>query len=885
MTSKEKLCAAACCREIPLACTARCKSMRPEHARFRGNGYETEARITDSGRLDIKLQEDQTAVANFLESMASQKPDTSSRLFPAPDDLQFPVKLNIVMHVVGSRGDVQPFIVLGKALQQHGHRVRLATHLIFQDFVKGHGLEFFNIGGDPTELMSFMVQNPKLFPKMDTLFHGAIGRRRQEIRRIIGGCWRSCFEAGEGIDLLCDAPLTAPPFVADVIIANPPSFAHIHCAEKFGIPLHLMFTMPWSPTQAFPHPLANIHSFTTKPSVAKVASYAVTEMVIWQGLGDLQNEFRRFELGLEPLDAIRAPSLIHRLQIPFTYMWSPALLPKPDDWRSHIDVTGFNFLAAASDYEPPSDLLAFLESGPTPIYIGFGSIVVDDPDSLTDTILAAVQLTGRRALISQGWGGLGAESFQHPDIFLLGSCPHDWLFQHVSCVIHHGGAGTTAIGLAMGRPTAIVPFFGDQPFWGALVAVNKAGPWPIPFRELTPTRLAEAIHKCLEPATIAKAEQLSQSIRSEDGAKQGVASFHRQLKLSRIRCSLCPDQPAVWRVRKTKILLSPLAASVLVRGGHLEPHDVKLYHSKYYDTNTDPRGPFYASAQGIAGAVGNFITGIVSIPMHMVQGISQPKRSRFADGFGLPTCSERAAAIHAARDDSGEAIGVDHEISGTEEVGDNLKAQPSDGATSSISTSSSQDGPTMAKQSAASSLLSNSSYTGRRVMNWAIEIPSGLTLLLSQGFHDAPRWYHDRTVKDTPVAHDIRSGLKAAGKEFWQSWYDGISGLVTQPQSGWKQGGVADIAKGVGKGVGGVLLKPQAGLWGLIGYPLNGVSRSIEKSYGANRQDYIILSRIRQGDADSAAASAEEKTEILRRWRVLQLQASKGHSEKQPGSG
>lgn len=88
-----------------------------------------------------------------------------------------------------------------------------------------------------------MVHNPKLIPKMDALFHGAIGRRRQEIRKIIGGCWRSCIEAGEGLSLLCDAPLTAPPFVADAIIANPPSFAHIHCAEKLGIPLHLMFTL------------------------------------------------------------------------------------------------------------------------------------------------------------------------------------------------------------------------------------------------------------------------------------------------------------------------------------------------------------------------------------------------------------------------------------------------------------------------------------------------------------------------------------------------------------------------------------------------------------------------------------------------------------------
>lgn len=197
----------------------------------------------DSGRFDIDLEEDEPRVAGFLECLASQKPDITRRTVPAPEDLKLPIKLSIVIHVVGSRGDVQPFVVLGKALKEYGHRVRLATHLTFRDFVKQHGLEFFDIGGDPAELMSFMVHNPKLIPKMDTLFHGAIGRRRHEIRRIIGGCWRSCFEAGEGLDLLSDAPLTAPPFVADVIIANPPSFAHIHCAEKLGIPLHLMFTL------------------------------------------------------------------------------------------------------------------------------------------------------------------------------------------------------------------------------------------------------------------------------------------------------------------------------------------------------------------------------------------------------------------------------------------------------------------------------------------------------------------------------------------------------------------------------------------------------------------------------------------------------------------
>ena len=79
--------------------------------------------------------------------------------------------------------------------------------------------------------------------------------------------------------------------------------------------------MPWSPTQSFPHPLANVRSQNTKPSVANFASYGIVEVMMWEGLGDLINQFRKKELGLDPLDAIRAPSMIHRLHIPYTYLW------------------------------------------------------------------------------------------------------------------------------------------------------------------------------------------------------------------------------------------------------------------------------------------------------------------------------------------------------------------------------------------------------------------------------------------------------------------------------------------------------------------------------------------------------------------------------------
>ena len=103
----------------------------------------------------------------------------------------------------------------------------------------------------------------------------------------------------------------------------------------------------------------------------------------------------------------------------------------------------------------------FLEGGSTPIYIGFGSIVVEDPEKLTEIIVEACHAAGVRAIVSHGWSNLGVSAEPDPNILYINDCPHEWLFKHVSMVVHHGGAGTTACGLANGRPTVIVPFFGE----------------------------------------------------------------------------------------------------------------------------------------------------------------------------------------------------------------------------------------------------------------------------------------------------------------------------------------------------------------------------------------------------------------------------------------
>lgn len=139
------------------------------------------------------------------------------------------------------------------------------------------------------------------------------------------------------------------------------------------------------------------------------------------------------------------------------------MIPKPDDWGTHISVSGFYFLPA-SDYTPPAKLRIFPNKGAPPIYIGFGSIVVEDSKSLTKLLVEAVRRAGVRAIISTGRSGLG-DLMMPPEILFVADCPHDWIFERVSCVVHHGGAGTTAAAVAAGKPSVVVPFFGDQLFW------------------------------------------------------------------------------------------------------------------------------------------------------------------------------------------------------------------------------------------------------------------------------------------------------------------------------------------------------------------------------------------------------------------------------------
>ncbi|XP_004506587.1 sterol 3-beta-glucosyltransferase UGT80A2 [Cicer arietinum] len=446
-------------------------------------------------------------------------------------DLDYIPPLNIVMLIVGTRGDVQPFVAIGKRLQDYGHRVRLATHSNFKEFVLTAGLEFYPLGGDPKVLAGYMVKNKGFLPSGPS----DIPTQRNQMKEIINSLLPACKEAD--ID-------SGVPFKADAIIANPPAYGHTHVAEALKIPIHIFFTMPWTPTAEFPHPLSRV-----KQPAGYRLSYQIVDSLIWLGIRDMINDLRKKKLKLRPVTYLSG-SQGSETDIPHAYIWSPHLVPKPKDWGPKIDVVGFCFLDLASNYEPPEPLVKWLEDGDKPIYIGFGSLPVQDPKKMTEIIVEALETTGQRGIINKGWGGLGNLTEPKDSIYLLDNIPHDWLFLHCKAVVHHGGAGTTAAGLKASCPTTIVPFFGDQPFWGERVHARGVGPPPIPVDEFSLPKLTDAINFMLDPKVKDRAIELAKAMENEDGVTGAVKAFFKQLPQKKTDTDTDPPSSSIFSISR-----------------------------------------------------------------------------------------------------------------------------------------------------------------------------------------------------------------------------------------------------------------------------------------------------------------------------------------------
>ncbi|KAL3419219.1 glycosyltransferase family 28 domain-containing protein [Phlyctema vagabunda] len=627
-------------------------------------------------------------------------------------------------------------------------------------------------------------------------------------------------------------------------------------------------------------------------------------------LGDLINRFRVRTLNLDPISPLWGHVLLARLKVPFTYCWSQELIPKPKDWGPHINITGFSFLSLASSYKPADDLAEFLAAGPPPVYIGFGSIVVDNPNELTKLIFNAVKKAGVRALVSKGWGGLGEDNAPE-GVFMLGNCPHDWLFKHVSAVVHHGGAGTTAIGLALGKPTVVVPFFGDQPFWGAMIYKAGAGPEPVPFKKMTEDTLASSIQQALGPGIQTAAEKMGETIRSEKpGALEAAKSFQSAINLDSMRCYLAPDKLAVWRIKNTNLPLSGLAVGLLIENKHVQIGEIKLMRHIDWYMDEGAEGPFIGAAAAFAETFMSVINSIEDYFRALSRTFQAKPSGTQISPDGSIELSDAANAESKElyqvptnidfQDVDNHDVNFEHRIDhlawhmATKTTKDRKKKSrsclpgirtknkksiqstgPSRRSTngprpSNIGPRPSQLGPRPScdiDHGVALEAAYDTTMFARSMVEAWLKAPVAFFYNVANGLHNFPSYVlHDDTVRRRENITGLGSGAKVAAKGWGFGMYDAITGLVTQPYIGAKKEGAAGFGKGIGKGVGGLVFKTVAAQFGLIGYTLKGIEKQVLKRRSRDLKARIIAVRLRQGHIEYQRATPEEKQAILDRW-------------------
>jgi len=414
--------------------------------------------------------------------------------------------MKIAIIAPGSRGDIQPFVALGKGLFARGHIIRIVTNINYESLVISHGLDFWPIELD----MQDYVQS-------------------QKMRKVLegGGLFRSMAELSRGMKrsavLFAQRSLSACQD-ADLIIAGLSGvFVGSAISEKTSIPFLQAYNLPITPTQAFPGLLT-----PWLKGRWNQFSHHLTRQIIWQATRPTAKIVRKEILNLPPAPFFGPFNSETLNQLPILYGFSPTVISPPKDWgQKKNHVTGYWTLPPDDDWLPSEDLVEFLEVEPRPIYIGFGSMSNRDPKATATLVFSALERTGQRAVVLSGWGGL--ENSDLPEsVLMIDSVPHSWLFRNVLAVVHHGGAGTTAAGLRAGVPSIIVPYHGDQFFWGAWVASLGVGPQPIPRKKLTPEKFATAIQQAVGDKTIhQKAADLGKKIRAEDGVTRAAEIIER----------------------------------------------------------------------------------------------------------------------------------------------------------------------------------------------------------------------------------------------------------------------------------------------------------------------------------------------------------------------
>ncbi len=398
----------------------------------------------------------------------------------------------ILLLAVGSRGDVQPYLALARHLDGLGYQTTLATHRPFQDLVQSNEVSFSALPGDPREEMLSDAGQELLATGMG---QAKLARR---FARVLTPWFERLVEVA--------TPLSGE---ADLIVYSPLAFVGWHLGQWRRIPSVLAVAQPFGRTRAFP--VVTAGGADRGPWI-NLWSHVVVEQVAWQSVRKVVDRWRVDELGLGRLGFRGAHPVLERTAHPRLLAYSPAVVPPPPDWGPEFHVTGYWQLPATP---LPPVVESFLDAGPSPIYIGFGSMSLGSATDLSRIVVEAARAAGSRVILGTGWAGLGAGG---DDVLAVDEVSHRSLFPRLAGVVHHGGAGTTGVGFTVGVPQLVVPFFADQGFWGDRVHVLGCGPEPLRIGELASRTFAARVEQLIgDPALVERAREVADHVAAEDG--------------------------------------------------------------------------------------------------------------------------------------------------------------------------------------------------------------------------------------------------------------------------------------------------------------------------------------------------------------------------------
>lgn len=415
----------------------------------------------------------------------------------------------ITILCAGSRGDFQPYLALAMELKKLGKEVRITGMREFESFIESYGIDFYPIQADfkslnVDEKMLKEAQTADNPLKMLLTFN--------KMKKYGVSIANEYYAACEGSEL---------------IIYHPGCTLGYFAAERLGIPSVLASPFPMHKTK---EQTSVIQYGRIKPTPLKnIISYHMLQGMLWLASKSSVTGFWKERFGGKPKGFGKPYERHTSKQNPAVISCSNFVFNRPSDWNENIHQSGYWFVEEKTDYVPSKELSAFLSSGEKPVYIGFGSVFHEDQkDAMSKLIVDALTKSGKRGIIC----GMGKIDNLPKNVIAINSIPHSWLFERVSAVCHHGGAGTTAAGFMAGVPSIIIPFSNDQFAWAHRAYDLGVGSKPIPAKTLTSDNLAAAIHFALQDNIKAKSKTLAKNISAENGAldcaKVIVASLERQ---------------------------------------------------------------------------------------------------------------------------------------------------------------------------------------------------------------------------------------------------------------------------------------------------------------------------------------------------------------------